>query len=360
MTKSNGIDDLVRKQVRTLTPYLSARRLGGQGDIWLNANESPFDNEYQLNFSRLNRYTTCQPREMIDAYAAYAGLPSSQVLTTRGADEGIELLIRAFCEPNEDAILFCPPTYGMYAVSAETFGVDRKIVPTTADWQLDLPSIEKNLNGVKVVFVCSPNNPTGNLVPREDIVTLLEMTQGRAIVVVDEAYIDFCPQSSVVDLLEQYQHLAILRTLSKAFALAGLRCGFTLANPDLIQILLKVIAPYPVPLPVAEIACQALCESGLARMKYQVLELNANRAYLQAGLSAIPGVVVYEGWGNALLVKFPDGDALFKRAWDKGIILRNSPIDNCIRISVGNREECEKTVAFIGNYYQSLSEKKQA
>ncbi|GHY87262.1 histidinol-phosphate aminotransferase [Vibrio cholerae] len=346
------MEKLARQQIQALTPYLSARRIGGSGDVWLNANESPFNNEYKTDFARLNRYSDCQPKAMIQAYANYAGVQPEQVLTSRGADEGIELLIRAFCEPNQDVILFCPPTYGMYAISAETFGVERKKVPLTADWQLDLPSIEANLDRVKLVFVCSPNNPTGNLVKRADIIKLLEMTQDRAIVVMDEAYIDFCPEASTVDLLAQYPNLAILRTLSKAFALAGLRCGFTLANAELINVLLKVIAPYPVPVPVAEIAVQALSPAGLARAKYQVLDLGANRAYLQVGLSMVPGVQVFEGWGNYLLVKFPNGDALFKAAWEHGIILRNSPIENCVRISVGNREECEKTVAFIRNYYQ--------
>ncbi|EKF9636522.1 histidinol-phosphate transaminase [Vibrio cholerae] len=346
------MEKLARQQIQALTPYLSARRIGGSGDVWLNANESPFNNEYKTDFARLNRYSDCQPKAMIQAYANYAGVQPEQVLTSRGSDEGIELLIRAFCEPNQDAILFCPPTYGMYAISAETFGVERKKVPLTADWQLDLPSIEANLDRVKLVFVCSPNNPTGNLVKRADIIKLLEMTKDRAIVVMDEAYIDFCPEASTVDLLAQYPNLAILRTLSKAFALAGLRCGFTLANAELINVLLKVIAPYPVPVPVAEIAVQALSPAGLARTKYQVLDLGANRAYLQVGLSMVPGVQVFEGWGNYLLVKFPNGNALFKAAWEHGIILRNSPIENCVRISVGNREECEKTVAFIRNYYQ--------
>ncbi|PXA74866.1 MULTISPECIES: histidinol-phosphate transaminase [Vibrio] len=346
------MEKLARKQVQALTPYLSARRIGGSGDVWLNANESPFDNHYKTDFARLNRYSDCQPQGLIQAYADYAGVEAQQVLTSRGADESIELLIRAFCEPNQDAILYCPPTYGMYAISAETFGVARKQVPLSADWQLDLPAIEANLEQVKLVFVCSPNNPTGNLIRREDIIALLEMTQDRAIVVMDEAYIDFCPEASTVDLLQTYPNLAILRTLSKAFALAGLRCGFTLASPAIINLLLKVIAPYPVPVPVADIALQALSPSGLARTKFQVLDLNANRAYLQVGLQMVSGVEVFEGWGNYLLVKFPDGDALFKAAWEHGMILRNSPIDNAVRISVGNREECEKVVAFVRNYYQ--------
>ncbi|OEF24840.1 histidinol-phosphate transaminase [Vibrio rumoiensis] len=343
------MEKLARKQVQGLTPYLSARRIGGSGDVWLNANESPFDNEYKTSASRLNRYSECQPTALIEAYAAYAGVKPEQTLTSRGADEGIELLVRAFCEPNQDAILYCPPTYGMYAISAETIGVERKVVPLTSDWQLDLDSIAANLDNVKLVFVCSPNNPTGNLIKRADIVRLLDITKDKAIVVMDEAYIDFCPEASTVDLLDQYPNLAILRTLSKAFALAGLRCGFTLANEELINVLLKVIAPYPVPVPVSDIAIQALSEAGLARMRYQVLDLSANRAYLQAGLSMLPGIEIFDAWGNYLLVKFSDGDAVFKAAWDHGIILRNSPIPDCVRISIGNRIECEKTLSFIRN-----------
>lgn len=341
------IDQLARKTVRELTPYQSARRLGGSGDIWLNANESPFANEYNIRCDRLNRYSSCQPTELIEAYADYAGVRPEQTLTSRGADEGIELLIRAFCEPNQDSILYCPPTYGMYTISAQTFDVGTKTVPLTEEWQLDLEGIRDNLEGVKLVFVCSPNNPTGNLIKRQDIETLLDMTQGKALVVVDEAYIDFCPEATTANMLDQYPNLVVLRTLSKAFALAGLRCGFTLASPEIIELLLKVIAPYPVPVPVTDIAVQALSPAGRAKTKFQVLDLSANRAYLQAGLGMLENVTVFEGYGNYLLVEFPDADALFNALWDHGIILRRSPIENCIRISIGNRDECEKTLAFI-------------
>ncbi|MCE0496253.1 histidinol-phosphate transaminase [Vibrio salinus] len=347
------MEKLARKQVQQLTPYLSARRIGGTGDIWLNANESPYSNEYSPALNELNRYPECQPEELITAYASYAGVSADQVIATRGADEGIELLIRAYCEPGEDAILYCPPTYGMYAISAETIGVERKTVPLTDDWQLDLAAIRQSLDSVKVIFVCSPNNPTGNLVDQQDIKTLLEMTQNKAIVVIDEAYIDFSPESSVSELIRSYPNLAILRTLSKAFALAGLRCGFTLANQEIIGVLMKVIAPYPIPKPVAEIASEALSEAGRARTKRQVLDLNANKAYLQAGLSILDGVTVFDGWGNFLLVKFPAGDAVFKAAWNEGIILRNSPVEDCIRISVGSREECERTLSFLRSYLES-------
>ncbi|OBT13912.1 histidinol-phosphate transaminase [Vibrio sp. UCD-FRSSP16_10] len=341
------MEKLARKQVQALTPYLSARRIGGSGDVWLNANESPFDNAYTIEASRLNRYSDCQPPQLINAYASYAGVTPEQVLTSRGADEGIELLVRAFCEPGEDAIIYCPPTYGMYAISAETIGVERKVVPLTDEWQLDLAAIERNLDNSKLVFVCSPNNPTGNLIKREDIISLLEMTKDKAIVVMDEAYIDFCPEASTVDLLKDYPNLAILRTMSKAFALAGLRCGFTLANQELIQVLLKVIAPYPVPVPVADIASQALSKEGLERATKQITTLNTHRGYIETELQKLANVTVYAGFGNYLLVRFADGDALFKAAWDAGIILRNSPIKDCVRISIGSLEECNKTLEFI-------------
>lgn len=253
-----SIEQLARDNVRALTPYQSARRLGGKGDVWLNANEYPTAVPFELSQQTLNRYPECQPKAVIENYAAYAGVKPEQVLVSRGADEGIELLVRAFCEPGRDAVLFCPPTYGMYSVSAETIGVECRTVPTKADWQLDLPAIADSLVNVKVVYVCSPNNPTGQIINPQDFHTLLEMTRDKALVVADEAYIEFCPQATLAGWLAEYPHLVILRTLSKAFALAGLRCGFTLANEEVIALLMKVIAPYPLSTPVADIAARRL------------------------------------------------------------------------------------------------------
>ncbi len=174
-----SIEDLARANVRALTPYQSARRLGGKGDVWLNANEFPTAVAFQLTEQTLNRYPEPQPKAVIESYARYAEVKPEQVLVSRGADEGIELLIRAFCEPGEDAVLYCPPTYGMYSVSAETIGVECRTVPTLADWQLDLPGIEARLDGVKVVFVCSPNNPTGQIIDPQSMRDLLEMTAAK-------------------------------------------------------------------------------------------------------------------------------------------------------------------------------------
>jgi len=349
---SRNIEELARDNVRALTPYQSARRLGGNGDVWLNANEFPLPVEFELSQQTLNRYPECQPKLVIERYAAYAGLTPEQVLVSRGADEGIELVMRAFCEPGKDAILFCPPTYGMYSVSAETIGIAYRTVPALENWQLNLPAIAEQLDGVKVVYMCSPNNPTGNLIDPDDIRALLEMTAGKALVVADEAYIEFCPQATLSGWLKTYPHLVILRTLSKAFALAGLRCGFTLANPQVINLLMKVIAPYPLATPVADVAGQALSDQGIALMRQHVAELNASRAWLLEQLSRLSIVQqVFPSETNYILARFDNSPAVFKSLWDQGIILRdqnkNPGLAGCLRISIGTRKECERLIAAL-------------
>ncbi|HID4131977.1 histidinol-phosphate transaminase [Pluralibacter gergoviae] len=344
-----SIEELARKNVRDLTPYQSARRLGGKGDVWLNANEFPTPVNFDLRQQTLNRYPECQPKAVIDNYAAYAGLKPEQVLVSRGADEGIELLIRAFCEPGQDAILFCPPTYGMYSVSAETFGVEYRTVPAREDWQLDLQTIGDSLDGVKLVYVCSPNNPTGQIINPEDMRTLLEMTRGRAIVVADEAYIEFCPQATLAGWIAEYPHLVVLRTLSKAFALAGLRCGFTLANADVIALLLKVIAPYPLSTPVADIAAQALSPEGIEAMRQRVAQIIDERQFLVSQLREIACVEeVFDSETNYILARITASSAVFKSLWDQGIILRDQnkqpSLSGCLRITIGTRPESQRVI----------------
>ena len=344
-----SIEELARKNVRDLTPYQSARRLGGKGDVWLNANEFPTPVNFDLRQQTLNRYPECQPKAVIDNYAAYAGLKPEQVLGSRGADEGIELLIRAFCEPGQDAILFCPPTYGMYSVSAETFGVAYRTVPAREDWQLDLQTIGDSLDGVKLVYVCSPNNPTGQIINPEDMRTLLEMTRGRAIVVADEAYIEFCPQATLAGWIAEYPHLVVLRTLSKAFALAGLRCGFTLASAEIIALLLKVIAPYPLSTPVADIAAQALSPEGIAAMRQRVAQIIDERQFLVSQLREIACVEeVFDSETNYILARITASSAVFKSLWDQGIILRDQnkqpSLSGCLRITIGTRPESQRVI----------------
>ncbi|EKT58354.1 histidinol-phosphate transaminase [Providencia sneebia] len=352
MSQNFNAANLARENVKEMTPYLSARRLGGKGDVWLNANEYPIAPEYQFNQQNLNRYPECQPVDVILNYAAYADVAPEQVLVCRGADEAIELLIRTFCEPGKDAVMFCPPTYGMYSVSAEAFGVEQKKIATLPNWSLNVDAIRENLTNTKLVYICSPNNPTGNIIDNQELVDVLELTAGRALVVVDEAYIEFCPQYSVTSWLEKYPNLVILRTLSKAFALAGLRCGFAIASAEIIEMLLKVIAPYPLSTPVAMIAAQALNKEGIAEMQRRVAMVTENRIALSEALKDFSIVEkVYPSETNYILVHFTDGNKVFKALWDQGIILRDQGkqpgLTNCLRITIGTETENTRVIEAI-------------
>lgn len=349
MSKLMNINQMIRKNIQVLTPYQSARRIGGKGDVWLNANEYPVAPCFELKQQTLNRYPEPQPEQVITRYAKYAGVKPEQLIVSRGADEAIELLMRAFCEPNEDSIIYCPPTYGMYLVSAKTLGINYKAIPQTSNWQLDLDAIKQNLDNVKLIYICSPNNPTGNLLNPQDIKTLLDMAKNKALVIVDEAYIEFSMENSIVSWLEHYPHLVILRTLSKAFALAGLRCGFTLANKPVIDALLKVIAPYPIAVPVADIAAQALSETNITAIKLQVANLNNQKENFITQLNKIDVIeCCYPSHANYVLVRFKDSQTVFQYLWDKGIILRDQSkqvsLSNCIRITIGTAAECESVI----------------
>ena len=361
MSQNFNAAELARDNVKKMIPYQSARRLGGKGDVWLNANEYPLAPNFSFSEQILNRYPECQPVAVIENYAAYTGLATEQILVCRGADESIELLIRGFCEPGKDAVMICPPTYGMYSVSAEAFGVEQKKIPTLYDWQLDLEAIQQNIDNVKLIYICSPNNPTGNIIDNAALKEVLALATGRALVVIDEAYIEFCPEFSVVEWMAQYPHLVILRTLSKAFALAGLRCGFTLASPAVIEILLKVIAPYPLSTPVAYIAAQALSPEGIAVMQRRVAEIKASRESLIESLRDLPLVEkVFPSESNYILVRFIDGKKVFKALWDQGIILRDQSsqpgLANCLRITIGTQIENTRVIEAIA----AISENQQS
>ncbi|MCP4324706.1 MAG: histidinol-phosphate transaminase [Alteromonadales bacterium] len=359
----SDIKHLARETVQALTPYLSARRIGGNGDVWLNANEAPDCSEYQLDCDNLNRYPEFQPPALIAGYANYASIHGAsiradQVLTSRGADESIEILIRTFCEPSKDSILICPPTYGMYAISAETCGVQIDEVALDADFNVDYNAVEQAVNAtdsqVKIVFLCAPNNPTGNMLDRAKLVELLIATKGKALIVADEAYIEFCPELSQADLINDHENLVITRTLSKAFALASIRCGFTLAQASVIEMMSKVIAPYPVPEPVAQIATQALSENGLEIMRERVAILNNNRMVLANALQQLDCVTeIFPATGNFVLARFTDSKVVWKAFSENGIIMRDfaskKRLENCIRISIGNVEEMQKTLKILNS-----------
>ena len=345
-----NINKLARKNIQKLNPYQSARRIGGQGDTWLNANESPISVPFKTKVKVFNRYPECQPNNLLFSYANYVGLLNNQILVTRGADEGIELLIKAFCEPGKDAIIYCPPTYDMYAINANIANVEIKEIPTFKNtWKIDLLNIQSNLNKVKLIYICNPNNPTGNIVSKEDLKSLLKVTLGQSLVIIDEAYIEFSPKNSMVNYLKTFPNLIILRTLSKAFALAGIRCGFTLAQKEVIDILHKVISPYPISTLIADIAVQSLEKKAIDDMKNRVLKLNMNRIWLIDELKKLSCVKkVFDSYANYILVEFYMFEKIFQSLWQKGIILRNQNhkknLQNCLRISIGYKLECMRLV----------------
>ena len=361
------VDKLVCENLKALVPYESARRLFAASDnnqdaqipVWLNANESPFANDYVLDCERLNRYPDCQPRSLIKTYAAYARVYDTQLLVSRGADEGIELLIRAFCTPGKDRILICPPTYGMYAISAQTCNVGVDIAPLNADFTLDLEAIKAFKDKVNVVFICSPNNPTGTSVAPEQIKQVLTHFADSALVVVDEAYIEFDLKSSFARRIADYPNLVILRTLSKAFALAGIRCGFTLANQAIIHTLLKVIAPYPMPEPVAQIAAQAISSKGVSIMAEQVNIIGLEKNKLKQGLKAFSEIeLVGDDKANFILFRCAQKQALMDFLVSNKMFIRDQSkqysLANCLRITVGSAQQNAQLLALINQFYQTL------
>ncbi|MGI2260801.1 histidinol-phosphate transaminase [Shewanella sp. GXUN23E] len=348
---------LARAELLDLEPYQSARRIGGRGDIWINANESPFNNTY---LALANRYPECQPPALMQAYADYVGVTPQQLVCGRGADEAIELLIRTFCVPGQDAIVTFGPTYGMYGISAATFNVGVTELALDDDWQLPpAAAIDDTIQAQKLIFVCNPNNPTGSIIPLARIRQLLEQFPDK-LVIVDEAYIEFCPEQSCVPLLEEFANLVVLRTLSKAFALAGIRCGFMLAHPGIVELVMRVIAPYPVPVPVSALATQALNREGIATMRTQVQSLNANGEQLaQAIIKA--GGIAQRSAANFVLAKFADiktVESVAERLAASGIVARrykHPRLQDAIRLSYTNDAETNVIIAALQAFTGQIS-----
>ena len=357
---SNLADRLVCENLKALKPYESARRIFAGGDsnseTWLNANESPFANVYNINSEHFNRYPDCQPPSVLLPYAKYAGVENNQLLVSRGADEGIELLIRTFCTPTKDKILICPPTYGMYAISAETCNVGIEKAPLQSDFSLDVEAIKSFRGQVNLVFICSPNNPTGTSVNKAQLQQVLSHFADSALVVVDEAYIEFDAQNTWANELQNHANLVILRTLSKAFALAGLRCGFTLANSQVIHNIMKVIAPYPVPEPVAQIAAQALSQNGLQQMEQQVDYLHIQKQALKQQLLKFPELeLVGDDKANFILFRHPQKQKLMDFLVANSVLIRDQSkqynLENCLRISLGTQQQNEKLLALMASFF---------
>ena len=340
----SGVVDLVREDLRDFAGYASARAQKLDGDVWLNANEAPLSNPGDAD-GRCRRYPAPQPPELQAALAALYGVDPTQLLIGRGSDEAIDLLVRALCVPGRDAVLATPPVFGMYAVSARLQGaafVEVPLVDGANGFTVDVASVRETAlaRNAKLVFLCSPSNPTGGLVPLEDVVALAEALAGRALVVVDEAYVEFADAPSATTLLAAHENILVLRTLSKAHGLAAARIGVAIGAPALIAVLRRCQAPYPVPTPCADLALAGLSPAALATTQARTAETIAERDALVSALASLPGVRrVYPSAGNFLLVRFDDADRAFAALLAAGIVVRDQraapQLGDALRISLG-------------------------
>lgn len=340
--------DLVREDLRDFAGYASARRANVTGNIWLNANESPWVNDAD-NGLNLNRYPEPQPQALVNRLSEIYGLDSSRLMITRGSDEGIDLLVRAFCAAGQEGILIAPPTFGMYGVcarvqNAKVFEVS--LIDDESQWRFDLPNALKKIEQepIKLVFVCTPANPTGQSISLDEIRVLADACKNKAMVVVDEAYSEFNETASAISLLAEFENIVVLRTLSKAYAMASARIGIVMARENIIRVLKNICAPYPVPTPCAVQALAGLTESNvaLAQQRAEISIAERNRVFdkLQE-LKIIKKV--YSSQGNYLLARFEDADKAFQACLDAGVVIRdmraNPALNDALRISIGTPEE---------------------
>lgn len=344
--------DLARPEIRALQPYSSARMEASGGSVFLNANESAWAPRGD-NGLGCNRYPEPQPAELVAILAAMYGVRHEQLLIGRGSDEAIDLLVRAFCRAGQDAILIQPPTFGMYSVCAHIQNAAVIEVPLMDDFSLDVDAVLAAVTpAVKLIFVCTPNNPSGQCVPRESIERLLQTLDGRAVVVVDEAYIEFAYECSVADLIDRYECLAVLRTLSKAWALAGARIGCLLANPEVIALLRRIMPPYPVPRPSVAAAMAAFSEEGQVQARAHMAVLRNEHERVRGALAALGCVrEVVASQANFLAVRFDDAGVIYQRLLAAGVVVRDvrgyPKLGDALRITIGTPAENDTMLAAL-------------
>ncbi|MCI7008131.1 MAG: histidinol-phosphate transaminase [Parabacteroides sp.] len=326
-----SLEELVRPNVWRMRPYSSARNeFQGNASVFLDANENPWNEP-------INRYPDPLQRQVKARISQLKGMDSASIFLGNGSDEAIDLVIRAFCEPKEDNIVTIAPSYGMYEVAAETNDVECRKVALDDHFDLDIPALWAAVDAhTKVIFLCSPNNPSGNSLNREAIYQLLRDFEG--LVVVDEAYIDFSAQPSFLSELTQHPNLIVLQTFSKAWGAAAIRLGMAFAAPAIIDVLNKIKYPYNINLLVQNKALELM--ENEAEMRQEVKAILAERARMAKRLSEAPfGFEVFPSDANFLLVRVGDADQLYKALVDRGIIVRNrnrvQKCEGCLRITIG-------------------------
>lgn len=340
--------DLVRPELLAMRGYSSARMEASGGRVWLNANESPWDD------GGLQRYPEPQPAALRERLAERYGVPSDTVLVSRGSDEAIDLLTRAFCRAGRDAIIVSPPTFGMYAVCADIQGARVVRVPLegeafTYPFQRVLAAIDDT---TKLVYVCSPNNPTGTGADRATILELARAVAGRALVVVDEAYVEFAGRASLAPEAAGGENLVVLRTLSKAYGLAGARIGALVGAPEIVALLRKIMPPYPLPTPSIEAALAALSPERMASFDARLGEVRSERTRVAAALRALDIVTqVLPSEANFVTARFRDGASAYRQCLARGIVVRDVSADpalaNALRITVGLPDENDAMLAAL-------------
>ncbi len=333
------LDSILRDNIKRLVPYSSARdEFKGEASVYLDANENSFGSPLPVNY---HRYPDPLQWKVKYRLAEIKGVPPQNIFLGNGSDEAIDILYRAFCRPGIDNVVLCPPTYGMYEVSANINDVTVRKASLTPEFQLDLEAIQNAVDeNTKLIFICSPNNPTANAINRQDIEAVLNNFDG--IVVIDEAYINFSRQRSFIQELTEYPNLVVMQTLSKAWGLAALRVGMAFASEDIINVFNKIKPPYNINQASQELALQAL--DNIDQVNAWIKETVEERAKLEAGLVKLPIVEqVYPSDANFLLVRTVDAKGIYNRLVQDGIIVRDrSKVELCagsLRITVGTPEE---------------------
>lgn len=333
------IRKLLRPHLLNLTPYSSARDdFKGNADVYLDANENAFGS---TSFDKYRRYPDPYQSALKTKIGAIKDILAKNIFLGNGSDEPIDLLIRAFCNPGKDKIIITPPTYGMYEVSANINNVEITSVPLKSDFSLDVANgIDAIKPETKLIFLCSPNNPTGNSIDKKDVLEILVSFHG--LVILDEAYIDFSSRDSLIQELENYPNLVILQTFSKAWGLASLRLGMTFASLEIIEILNMIKPPYNINGATQDLALNAL--GNVDKMKQMVHEVSNQKKYLESRLKNIPSVrKIYPSDANFILVKIDNAHEKYLGLIDKNVIVRDRSrvalCEDCLRITIGTHEE---------------------
>lgn len=347
-----NLNDLVRPNIAQLTPYSSARdEYSGEAKVFLDANENSLGSPLPKWY---NRYPDPHQVAVKNKLAVVKGITEEHIFLGNGSDECIDLLYRSFCVPSKDNVIICPPTYGMYEVSAQINDIKLKKIPLLPNFQLNLIEIEQAIDSnTKLIWICSPNNPTGNSINRLDIETILNNFKG--IVVIDEAYINFSKQKSFVQELTEYPNLVVLQTFSKAWGLAGLRLGMAFASTAIVEVLNRVKPPYNINQSTQELALKALEEVG--QVNDMIRLLVDMRDALADVFQLMPTVQeVYPSDANFLLVKINEARKVYEFLLTKGIVLRDRSnvqlCNDCLRITVGSEQDNTILVEAMEDWYQ--------